>query len=438
MSSTKRCSVQSVLSNFLQSHGLHHAMFSGSLFLLFITNSQSLFKLMSMSWWCHPIISSSVIPFSSCLPSFPAPGSFPMSQSFISCDQSTGASASARVLPVNIQDWFPLGWTGLISLQSKGLSRAFSNTTVQKYQFFSAQPSLWSSSQHPYMTTGKTIPLIIWNFVSKIMSLLFTKLPRFVRAFLPRRKCIFISWLQSLSAVILEPQKIKSDTVSTLSSSICHEVIELDAMIFVFWMLSFKPTLSLSSFTFIKRLFSSSSLSAIRVVSSAYLRLLIFLPEILIPACASSSSEFHMMYSACKLNKQGDNIQLTYSFPNLEPVHCSMSNSNCCFLTCIQISQEAGQVTWYSHLLKNVRRFVVIHTVKGFGIVNKAEIDVFFWNFLALSMIQWMLAIWSLLPVPFLNPTWTSGGSRFMYCWSLAWGILSITLLECEKSAVVQ
>ena len=145
MSSTKRCSVQSVLSNFLQSHGLHHAMFSGSLFLLFITNSQSLFKLMSMSWWCHPIISSSVIPFSSCLPSFPAPGSFPVSQFFTSGGQTIGASTLASVLPMNIQDWFPLGWTGWISLQSKGLSRIFSSTTVPKHQFFAAQPSLWSS-----------------------------------------------------------------------------------------------------------------------------------------------------------------------------------------------------------------------------------------------------------------------------------------------------
>ena len=92
--------------------------------------------------WCHPIISSSVIPFSSCLQSFPASGSFQISWSFASGGQSTGVSASASVFPMNIQDWFPLGWTGLISLQSKGLSRLFSNTTVQKYQFFSAQLSL--------------------------------------------------------------------------------------------------------------------------------------------------------------------------------------------------------------------------------------------------------------------------------------------------------
>ena len=103
-----------------------------------ITSSRSLHKFMS-SRWCHPAISSSVIPLSSRLQFFLASGSFPMSQSFTSVGQSTGASASASVLPMNIQDWFPLGWTGWISLQSKGLSRVFSNTTVQKHQFFSIQ-----------------------------------------------------------------------------------------------------------------------------------------------------------------------------------------------------------------------------------------------------------------------------------------------------------
>ena len=90
------------------------------------------------SWWCHPAISSSVVPFS-CPQSLPASGSFPMNQPFASGGQSTGVSASASVLPVNTQDWSPLGWTGWISLQSKGLSRVFSNTTVQKHQFFGAQ-----------------------------------------------------------------------------------------------------------------------------------------------------------------------------------------------------------------------------------------------------------------------------------------------------------
>ena len=161
---------------------------------------------------------------------------------------------------------------------------------------------------YPYMTTEKTISLTRRNFFGKVMSLLFNMLSRLVITFLPRSKNLLISWLQSPSAVILEPRKIESDTVSTVSSSICHEVMEPDVMILVFWMLSFKPTFSLSSFTFIKRLFSSSSLSAIRVVSSLYLRLLIFLPAILIPACDSSSSAFLMMYSAYKLNKHSDNI----------------------------------------------------------------------------------------------------------------------------------
>ena len=160
-------------------------------------------------WW-HPTISSSVVPFSSCLQSFPASGSFQMSQLFTSGGQSIEVSVSASVLPMNIQDWFPLGWTGWISLQSKGLSRFFSNATVQKHQFFSAQLSLWSTS--PYMTTGKSKALTRWTFVGKVMSLLFNMLPRLVITFLPRSKHLLISWLQS--AVILEPKKIKSLTVS--------------------------------------------------------------------------------------------------------------------------------------------------------------------------------------------------------------------------------
>ena len=98
------------------------------------------------SQWCHPAISSSVVPFSSCLQSFPAPGSLQINKLFASGGQSIGVSPSASVLPMNIQDWFPLGLTGLISLQSKGLSRVFSNTIVQKYHLFGAQLSLWSNS----------------------------------------------------------------------------------------------------------------------------------------------------------------------------------------------------------------------------------------------------------------------------------------------------
>ena len=161
---------------------------------------------------------------------------------------------------------------------------------------------------HSFMTTGITIALTRQNFVGKVMPLLFNRLSRFVTAFLPRNKCLLISWVQSPSAVILEPPKIKSVTVSIVSQCICHEVMGSDAMNLVFWILSFKPTFSLSSFTFIKRLFSSSSLSAITVVSTAYLRLLIFLLAILIPACASSNPMFLIMHIAWKLNKQGDNI----------------------------------------------------------------------------------------------------------------------------------
>ena len=115
-----------------------------------------------------------------------------------------------------------------------------------------------------------------------------------------------------------------------------------------------------------------------------------------------------------------------------------MSSSNCCFLTCIQISQETGQVVWYSHLLKNFPQYVVIHTVKGFGVVNKAEVDVS----LELSCFFndpingcWQFDLWFLLP--FLNPAWTSESSQFTYYWSPAWRILSITLLACEMSAIV-
>ena len=126
-------------------------------------------------------------------------------------------------------------------------------------------------------------------------------------------------------------------------------------------MLSFKPTFSLSSFTFIKRLFSSSLLYAIRVVSSAYLRLLIFLPAILIPACASYSLAFCMMYSTYKLNKQVI-IYIFDIFLFLFGTSLLFHVQFCCFLTCIQISQEAGEVVWYSHLLKNFPQFVVIYT----------------------------------------------------------------------------
>ena len=190
-----------------------------------------------------------------------------MSHLFASDDQNTGASASASVLPMNIQSWSPFRLTRLISLLSKGLSGVFSSTTVLRCSAFMVQ------LLQPYLTTGKTIALTIQTFVDRVMSLLCNALPRFVIAFLPRSNHLLISWLQSPSAVILEPKKGKSVTTSTFSPSICMKWRERMPWS-VFLILSFKPALSLSSFTFIKKLFSSSPLSAIRVVSSAYLRLL--------------------------------------------------------------------------------------------------------------------------------------------------------------------
>ena len=139
------------------------------------------------SLWCHSAISSSVVPFFSCPQSLPASESFPMSQLFAWGGQSTGASALASFLPKKSQSWSPSEWTGWISLQSMGLSRVFSNTTVQKHQFFGAQPSSQSNS-HPYMTTGKTVALTRRTFVGKVMSLLLNILSRLVITFLPRSK----------------------------------------------------------------------------------------------------------------------------------------------------------------------------------------------------------------------------------------------------------
>ena len=163
-----------------------------------------------------------------------------MSQLLTLGGQSIGASASASVLPMNIQDWFPLGLTDLISLLSKRLL-AVQATLKSLLQHHSPKASIFRRSaffmvqlSHPYMTTGKTTALIIWSFVGQVMSLLFNMLSTFVTAFLPRSKHLLISWLQSPSAVILEPRKIKSDTVSTVFSCICHEVMRPVAMIFVF------------------------------------------------------------------------------------------------------------------------------------------------------------------------------------------------------------
>ena len=188
---------------------------------------------MSIASVMYPTISSSVVPFFSHLQSFPASGSFPRSQFFASGGQNIGVSTLVSVLPMNIQDCFPLGLTGWISLQTKGLSRVFSNTTVQKHQFFGLNflYSATLTSIHDYWKNQRS-----WlDGPLSVVSLLFNMLSRLVTAFLPRSKCLLISWLQSPSAVILGPKNIKSLTVSIVSPSICYEVMGPDAMILVFW-----------------------------------------------------------------------------------------------------------------------------------------------------------------------------------------------------------
>ena len=169
-----------------------------------------------LSRWCHPTISFSVISFSSCLQSFPESGSFQKSQLFASSGQSTGVSASTSVLPMNTQDWSLLEWTGWISLQSKGPSRVFSNTTVQKHQFFSAQLSSQSNFHIHTWPMEKTRVLTRQTFVGKVVSLLLNMLSWLVITCLPKSKCLLISWLQSPSAVILESQKIDLSKVINL------------------------------------------------------------------------------------------------------------------------------------------------------------------------------------------------------------------------------
>ena len=222
---------------------------------LSITNSRSPPRLMSIE---------SLIPSNHlilCCPLLLLPSIFPsirifLNESLLYIRWPKYWSFSFNISPSNehpglISFW--MDWLDLLAVQGTLKS-------LLKHQ--GSKPSiLWLSAfimvqfSHPYMTTGKTIALTRWSFVAKVMSLLFNMLPRFAIAFLPRSKCVLITWLQSPSSVILDPKKRKSVTVSIVSPSICHEVMGPDAMILVFWMLNFKPAFSLSSFTFIKRLF---------------------------------------------------------------------------------------------------------------------------------------------------------------------------------------
>ena len=184
-----------------------------------------------LSWWCHPTISSSVTPFSSCPQSFPASGPFPLSQFFTSGGQSTGASASLSVLPVNTQGWFPLGWTG-----SPCSPRDSQESSPAQFQSISSLAltlpyGLILKSVHDYWKNHSSDCMdLCWQSNVSVSNLL----SRFVIAFLPRSKGLLILWLQSPSTAILEPKKIKFVTVSTFSPSTCHEVMGLDAMILVF------------------------------------------------------------------------------------------------------------------------------------------------------------------------------------------------------------
>ena len=188
----------SVMSDSLQPHGLQHTRLPD-----LSPSPGACLSCCPLSWWCHPTISFSVIPFS-CLQSFPV-SSFQMSQFFASAGQSIRASASASVLPMNIQDWFPLGLTGLISLSVQGILKSLLQHHSLKASILQCSAFFIVQLSQPYMTIGKTIALTRWTFVCKVMSLLFTMLSRLVIAFLPRSKHLLISWLQSPSAVILEP-----------------------------------------------------------------------------------------------------------------------------------------------------------------------------------------------------------------------------------------
>ena len=200
-----------------------------------------------LSQWCHPTITSSDVPFSS--PSvFPSIRVF-SNESALHIRWPKFWSFNFSISPSNEHSgliFFRMDWSDLLVVQG---------TLKNLLQHHSSKASiLWHSAffivqfSHPYMATGKPIALTRWAFVGKVMCLLFNMLSMLVIAFLPRSKCLLISWLHSPSAVILEPRKIKSAIVPTVSPPICHEVMGLDAMIFVFWMLNFKPSFSLSSF----------------------------------------------------------------------------------------------------------------------------------------------------------------------------------------------
>ena len=428
VNSVQFSSVQSVMSNALRPQGVHAARKAS----LSITNHQS-FKQTHVHWVgdaIQPSLSS------------PSPPTFNLSQHQGLLNESA--------LPIRWPKYWSFSfsispsnkYSGLISVRMDWWDLlAVQGTLKSLLQHHSSKASiLWHSAffieqlSHPYMTTGKTVSLIRQTFVSKVMSMLFNMLSRLVITFLPRSKCLLISRLQSPSAVILETSKIKSVTVSIVSTSICHEVMGPDAMILAFWMLGFKPTFSLSSFTFSKWLYFFPFCHKGGVICIS--EVLICLPAILIPACASSRPVFLVMYSAYKLNKQHDNIQ---------PWHTPFPIWNQSVFPCPVLTVASWPA--YRFLQRQVK-WSVIPIFEEFSTVccdwhsqslwhsHKAEVDVFLE--LSFLLIQQILAIWALVLLPYLNPVWTSGSSWFIYCWSLTWKILSITSLACEMSAIMQ
>ena len=216
------------MSDSLRPHGLQHARLSCP-----SPTPRACSNLCPLSWWCHPTISFSVVPFSSCFPSFPSIRVF-SNESVLCIRWSKYWSFSFSNSPSNEYSGlisFRIDWFDLLAVQGtlKSLLQYYSSKTsiFQHSAFYIVQLS------HPYMTTGKIIALTRWTFVSKVMSLLFNMLSRLIITFLPRSKRLLTSWLQSPSAVILEPPKMKSLTVSIVSPSVCHEVKGPDAISFL-------------------------------------------------------------------------------------------------------------------------------------------------------------------------------------------------------------
>ena len=349
-----------------------------------ITNIRSLLKLMSIESVMPFNLSSSVnlLLLPSILPSIRV-----FSKESVLCIRWPKCwSFSFSISPSNEYSGlisFRMDWLDLLAVQRT--LKVFSNTAAQKPSIPQHSAFFMVQLSHPYMTTGKAIALTRWTFVGQVMSLLFNTLSRLEYiyliyipsiAFLPRSKFILLSCLQSPSSVISEPKKIKSLTVSIVSSSICHEMMGLDAMIFVFWMLSFKPAFSTPFFHLHQEafqfLFTFCHNDAVICISEV----IDISPGNLDCACASASLAFHMMYSAYELNKQGDNIQpWCIPFPIL-----NQSIVPCPVLTLASWSAYRflrKQVRWFGIPISWRISHSLLWSIQSKTLAYKAEVDVF-------------------------------------------------------------